>query len=226
MNLSTMFGRVNHRVVNSPSGVGSFIVPNPNIKEPNVPSMLNRGFMPMKYKVADSPVNTVSPPSMNMSNTDLVKPTGTMKWGKPTWFLFHTLAEKVKDDVFPLIRKSLLEIIYSICCNLPCPDCANHAKVYLDGINFNTIQTKEDLKNMLFVFHNTVNKKKGFPIFTREELDSQYSMAITVNIINNFFVYYLIKNNVPKMIAQDMFRRRIIQNAKDWLNKNMTNFAP
>jgi len=182
-------------------------------------------IMPLRYKNNYVVPNTSEPTPVTMVDTNLVKSSNTMKWGQPTWFFFHTLAEKVREDKFGEVRKSLLDLIYSICTNLPCPDCANHAKNYLDKINFNTIQSKEDLKNMLFIFHNTVNQKKGYPIFTREQLDKQYSMAITSNIINNFFSYYLIKNTAPKMIANDLFRRRIIINTKEWLLSNISYFA-
>ena len=100
--------------------------------------------------------------STSMSTEPTVK---KMKWGEPTWFLFHTLACKVKEDCFQKVRGDLLNHIYSICVNLPCPMCANHAKEYMKNINFNTIRTKQDLIDMLYVFHNAVNKKKNFPYF-------------------------------------------------------------
>ena len=73
-----------------------------------------------------------------------------MLWGEPTWFLFHTLAEKIKEEEFLNLRGELLGYIQKICGNLPCPTCAEHASRHLNGINFNTIQTKEDLQFMLF----------------------------------------------------------------------------
>ena len=82
-----------------------------------------------------------------------------VKWGEPTWFLLHTLSVKIKDSEFGRVRQDLLNKIYAICTNLPCPTCSQHAKTYLDGINFNSIQTKEDLIKMLFVFHNSVNQR-------------------------------------------------------------------
>ena len=45
-----------------------------------------------------------------------------VKWGEPTWYLFHTLAEKINDESFPTIREELLNVFYSICSNLPCPE--------------------------------------------------------------------------------------------------------
>ena len=109
-----------------------------------------------------------------------------MKWGEPTWFLFHTLAYKVKDEYFQKLRVELMDIIYSICANLPCPMCSGHAVDYLKSNNYYMIRSKQDLINMLFKFHNEVNKKKGFSIFPYEELEAKYSSAVTKNIIFNF----------------------------------------
>jgi len=212
MNITSMFGRVNQRVINTSPAMSS-----------DTPGMMKMRLI--NTTPTHNNINTLAN-KIDLVNVEAVKSTNTMKWGKPTWYLLHTLAEKVKDENFPSVRKDLLDIIYSICTNLPCPDCANHARVYLDGINFNTIQTKEDLKLMLFIFHNTVNKKKGYAIFTQEELDSMYASAITINIIQNFMAAYLVKNSAPQMIANDMFRRRIIGNAQDWLTKNMEKFLP
>jgi len=212
MNITSMFGRVNQRVINTSPAMSS-----------DTPGMMKMRLI--NTIPTHNNINTLAN-KIDLVNVEAVKSTNTMKWGKPTWYLLHTLAEKVKDENFPSVRKDLLDIIYSICTNLPCPDCANHARVYLDGINFNIIQTKEDLKLMLFIFHNTVNKKKGYAIFTQEELDSMYASAITINIIQNFMAAYLVKNSAPQMIANDMFRRRIIGNAQDWLTKNMEKFLP
>ena len=74
-----------------------------------------------------------------------------------------------------------------ICNNLPCPDCTNHATAYMNRLNFDNIQTKEQLKLMLFQFHNNVNSKKGYLMFPMNKLDSTYQRANTTNIITNFF---------------------------------------
>ena len=88
-----------------------------------------------------------------------------MKWGESVWFLLHTLSEKVKPESFLEMRQGFLNIIYIICTNLPCPDCSAHAKMYLDNNQFNSIQSPEQLKIFIFNFHNSVNSRKGFPIF-------------------------------------------------------------
>jgi hypothetical protein len=154
------------------------------------------------------------------------EPKKTMKWGEPTWFLFHTLSVKIIDSEFQKIRTDLLNRIYAICTNLPCPDCANHAKAYLDGLNFNTIQTKEDLKHMLHTFHNVVNKRKGYPQFPYEELDEKYSKAITTNIIRNFMAHFSDRNRSIKLLATDLHRARLCEVLKVWFNTNIVYFKP
>lgn len=147
-----------------------------------------------------------------------------MIWGPAIWFLFHTLAEKVKEESFPYIRVELLNNIYSICINLPCPICSTHAKEYMEKTNFNAIRCKESLKNMLFNFHNTVNLRKNVPLFPIEELDEKYSKAVTVNIIHNFMHHFSDRYRSPKLIADDLMRSRITKILKEWFSKNIHHF--
>uniref|UniRef100_A0A6C0HAR6 thiol oxidase n=1 Tax=viral metagenome TaxID=1070528 RepID=A0A6C0HAR6_9ZZZZ len=188
------------------------------------------------YSIAPPPNNTVysanfgRKPSVTsiaksipMSSEPTVK---KMKWGEPTWLLFHTLACKVKEECFQKVRGDLLNHIYSICANLPCPMCANHAMEYMKNINFNAIRTKQDLIDMLYVFHNTVNKKKNYPQFPHSELDSKYSTAVTKNIIFNFLYHFQDKHKSVHMIANDMFRIRQVETLKEWFNKNYNCFEP
>jgi len=153
-------------------------------------------------------------------------PPKKMKWGEPTWFLLHTLAYKIKDEYFQQLRVELLDIIYAICSNLPCPACANHAAEYLKSIHYTTIRTKQELINMLYKFHNEVNKKKGFAIFPYEELEPKYSSAVTKNIIFNFMLYFQDKNKNVHMIANDMFRAKQVVILKQWFNNNFKYFNP
>jgi hypothetical protein len=178
-------------------------------------------YMPMKQLILPQSVTTVS---TEIVPPPLENPPKKVKWGEPTWFLLHTLSVKVKESEFKNIRIDLLNQIYAICTNLPCPDCANHAKNYLDNINFNTIQTKEDLKILLFNFHNNVNKKKGYPFFPYEQLDEKYSLAITNNIIRNFMVHFSDRNRSLKLLASDLHRSQLCALLKSWFNEKITCF--
>jgi hypothetical protein len=146
-------------------------------------------------------------------------------WGAPTWFLFHTLAHKIQEEHFADVREELLNIIYSIACNLPCPYCAEHAKRYLDGINFQAIQTKEQLKRMLFEFHNSVNERKNYPIFAWSDLETKYDAAVTVNIVQNFILVYSKKTNNIRLIADDLKRRSIYTKLRTWFMTHANQFS-
>lgn len=147
-----------------------------------------------------------------------------IKWGEPTWFLFHTLAKKVKEESFPQIRVELINKIVAICNNLPCPACAKHATEYMNKINFSTIQTKQNLIDLLFTFHNVVNAKKNYPIFPYSELEDKYSKAVTVNIIQHFFALFQDKNYNVLMISNNMHRKQLINTLKSWFRENLQYF--
>jgi len=181
----------------------------------NNPLMPLRAFN-IQNRNIDIPVSQIEPESQ--------KDTKTMRWGEPTWFLLHTIAEKVREESFQSMRVELLQIIYIICTNLPCPDCATHATTYLNGINFNAIQTKEQLKNMLFTFHNVVNARKGYTQFYRGDLDEKYSKAVTLNIILNFMKYFENKTSNSHMMANNLYRTKAIVSIKSWFNNNMRYF--
>jgi len=148
-----------------------------------------------------------------------------MSWGEPTWSLLHVLAEKVKDEEFPAIRTELLEVIYAICSNLPCPDCANHAAMYLNDIRYKHIQTKEQLKTMLWTFHNTVNKKKNFPLFPRDQLETKYAAYPFIPTLHAFMVKFQDKHRSIRMIADDFHRSKIADKLKKWFNERISSFV-
>lgn len=147
-----------------------------------------------------------------------------MNWGEPTWFLFHTLAQKVKEENFEEIRGELIANIISICHNLPCPKCANHAVEYMKKINIHAILTKEDLKKMLFNFHNHVNHEKRYPIFDYTQLDEKYDKANTINIIHHFMNRYKVKDFNVNMINSNMQRDMIVKKLKVWFKNNIKYF--
>ena len=149
---------------------------------------------------------------------------GRSRWGPSIWYLFHTLSFKIKEEEFTGIRVELLDTIKVICKNLPCPSCAQHATMYMQRLDYNSIQSKEDFKRFFFNFHNDVNKRLEKPIFTLEDLDNKYGSANTLNIIKNFMQVFQYKSQSFNMIANDMQRQRQIDLMKVWFNNNVQKF--
>lgn len=146
-----------------------------------------------------------------------------MLWGEPTWLLFHTLAEKIKETEFTRLRQELLGFILKICNNLPCPTCAQHATQYMNSVNFNNIQTKEQLKLFLFAFHNSINKRKDYELFHVNGL-SKYNDAVTLNIIRNFFYHFSKRTYNVRMAVDNMHRQKMLKEFQTWLENNAYSF--
>ena len=147
-----------------------------------------------------------------------------MKWGEPTWFLFHTIAEKVKPEYFNEYKNEIFEIIKTICHTLPCPDCAKHATEHMKKIYFQNIRTKEDLQIMLWSFHNEVNARKGFAVFPFENVSTKYSLAKTRNVIQHFIHHHQDKHASFRMIADDLNRQRVTNNLRNWFIQHIQLF--
>jgi hypothetical protein len=149
-----------------------------------------------------------------------VDPRNKILWGPPFWFFFHTLAEKVKPELFYENRNAIFGIIREVCNNLPCPTCTAHATQYINNINFNAIRTKQDFIMMLYEFHNSVNKRKNQPVFPYSELQPKYEKANFINIVNYFMHFYKIEHRVVRLMAEDMYRRNSAKSILDWLHAN------
>jgi N-acyl-D-aspartate/D-glutamate deacylase len=90
-------------------------------------------------------------------------------WGPSTWTLFHTLAEKVKEEHFAALLPEMLVMVKRICMNLPCPDCSAHAIQIMAKVTPAQFPNKDSFKLFLLRFHNSVNARTNKRAFTLEE---------------------------------------------------------
>jgi hypothetical protein len=183
---------------------------------------IKTNIMPMKNRQPTTSQLKTTQPTPILSQPQLQKP--KMKWGAPTWYFLHTLVAKIKPEYFSELKEELIKIIISICNNVPCPICAEHSTQYTSKTNFNSIQTQHDLQMYLFKFHNDVNTRKNVPLFTYDELIEKYSKSHIINIYNNFVFHFQDKHHSIHMIANDMFRTRILSNIKKWFSVNISKF--
>ena len=188
------------------------------------PSMLIMSKTPIRISHTMIPISPERVPNIAHVETPVTNQPKKMEWGEPTWFLFHTLAEKIKNEYFNEFKQELLNNILAICGVLPCPICAQHAVEYMRRIQPNSIRTKQDLKDLLFQFHNEVNKRKGVVSFSRDELNDKYSKANTANIIQYFVSVFQQKSKNVSAIATDMYKMRILQLFKKWIQLHIHKF--
>lgn len=143
-------------------------------------------------------------------------------WGPPTWIFMHTLAEKVKDTSFPLISQQLIKVMIQICNNLPCPECTVHAKAFWSNVSINNVRTKQDLINLLYVFHNMVNKRKKMPAFKHEDLQNYKNMKL-VQVYNTFTQKFNTNGNM-NLINESFHRNLMLTSLRRWLMVNISHF--
>ena len=145
------------------------------------------------------------------------------QWGTPTWIFMHTLVANIKSSSFPIIGKQMIYHIINICRNLPCPDCTIHATSFWKTVIIKNIKTKEDLINVIFVFHNLVNKRKKNAHFIYSDL-TKYENTNIIASYNNFYKNFNTNGNMT--LINDAFRRNLaLKHIHKWIGANMHHFA-
>ena len=129
------------------------------------------------------------------------------EWGNATWYLFHTLAEKLKPE-FSGEAGELFRQIKLLCGNLPCPDCSQHATSTLNAANAGSINSRENLIEFVWQFHNKVNARTGKLQYSRIDCRRKYGCAITPVILSNFISVFKMNARNEKAMMHS-YRRQL-----------------
>tara|TARA_B110000967_G_C18886981_1_gene564648 strand:- start:1484 stop:1945 length:462 start_codon:yes stop_codon:yes gene_type:complete len=146
-----------------------------------------------------------------------------MIWGKYTWMLFHTLAEKIKEEEFENEKETLISFIKRLCGVLPCSDCAMHATYTLNHYKYHFIKTKDDFKKFLFEFHNLVNKRKEYQNQTISILE-QYEKAILYKIVHVWNTTFVVSGMNSRLLTDSMHRNKIKKEFLKYMQFNKHKF--
>ena len=74
------------------------------------------------------------------------------------------------------------------------------------------------------MFHNDVNRDKGYPIFEYDKLDEKYDKANTVKIIHYFMSLFNVKDFNVNMINSNLHRNMLVNKLKVWFKENIQHF--
>lgn len=143
-------------------------------------------------------------------------------WGPNTWIFFHTLAAKVKEESFPTIGPSLIGSIIRICNILPCPECSQHAREFWAKVKPGNIKNKTDLINLLYVFHNVVNKRRKTPPFRHDKLNI-YNNRKVIETYNAFARTFNTRGNM-QLINESFHRGIMMSSLRTWMLTNIKHF--
>ena len=111
-------------------------------------------------------------------------------WGTITWNMLHTLVEKSQNEKFYNYKIDLISIIQNICVLLPCQTSCKLSKIFLDNVFINKIDNLNDVKKILYVFHNYINKNNKKQLFNYNNIIKYKDFDIH-NIYNSYANLYL-----------------------------------
>jgi hypothetical protein len=197
--------------------------------KPKTHFMMSQAALDEKTAQTLATQSSATKPLVKLAPQGLVQPSMNrhkMKWGEPIWTMFHAMAQKVNQAEFSRLRTEIIDFIRTVCHNLPCPECTAHATEYISKINWNAVLAKDDLINVLYVFHNVVNQRKGVPAFPKEMLTQTYGSK-NMHEVCRIFMYHFEdrKTRGPtSAIATKFHRLRIASNMKSWINRNIQHF--
>jgi len=141
-------------------------------------------------------------------------------WGPATWSMLHCLVLKIDDSqniesVNHL--EPLKQLINSICVNLPCPYCADHARDLIKNSNFLQINNILTLRNFIFQMHNKVNERLKKPIMDYSTHLEKYKNVKLVDVINTFIKVYN-NNGGITMMLYSFYKKQVIIQLRQYFN--------
>jgi hypothetical protein len=115
-------------------------------------------------------------------------------------------------------------MIVAICKFLPCPECSTDASNFLAKIDIKNYKTKDEFKNMLYLFHNYVNAKKRKALFNYANMP-KYNNLNLINVINDFIAKYNTKGNM-KLLSESFHRTFVVKEFIKWFKRHSRAFIP
>ena len=148
-------------------------------------------------------------------------------WARYTWCLFHILAEKIKDEYVYTEIVKLQEIIFMIVSILPCPECREHGKKYLQQEikqnRFGNINDKNTLKIFLYNFHNIVNSKTKKNTVNLDVL-KQYANINLLFILDQWNKYFKLYTIDQYTIREESDRKKKKSFILNYLKNNIEKY--
>ena len=108
----------------------------------------------------------------------------TDNWGPVLWAILHALAERSGKTITPAFRddekRQWINIIQSLPKIIPCPNCREHAEVWILLHPTTALKTMSEsdlhtwLVDWVYMFHESVNARVGKPSFDKALLSQTY----------------------------------------------------
>jgi hypothetical protein len=146
------------------------------------------------------------------------------QWGPIVWNVLHCIVFKIKPQYFASEKIKILEMISGICQNLPCPDCAAHSSSFIRTYPKHMMNTKEALVKMVFILHNTVNKRIKKNIYNINGL-SIYHNKNFKDVLIEYYIMMKQSYYSERMILNNFHRNAFLKKFYDYFLNNRSKFV-
>jgi hypothetical protein len=137
-----------------------------------------------------------------------------MRWGQITWIFLHTLSMKITPEQYPSLKDSLYSLFLSICRALPCPECSDHAMLYMKKKTVSP--TIEHFRLFLWEFHNVVNvntKKERVPSTVLEKYNNT-DLKMAFQLVQHIWSHQPYNQN---LVHKQFIIQQTLQQMRAWL---------
>jgi len=127
------------------------------------------------------------------------------KWGEITWVFLHTLSVLSTEEKYTQHKALYFDTLLTICKCLPCPECQEHAILYMRSKK--PPDTLQGFKTLIWEFHNAVNTsthKRKYPI----EILEIYKVVNLTKAFHFCRIAILTQPYNPKMISSRMYTEK------------------
>jgi hypothetical protein len=110
----------------------------------------------------------------------VINPFSKEVWGPKMWEVMHTFSFSYPISPSNVEKQAASNFYNSIGILIPCKECSNHCLQYVK-INPPNVNSKDDLIDWVYNFHNEVNKRLGKQYYRKEDLLSRYENVAFCN---------------------------------------------
>jgi len=99
-------------------------------------------------------------------------------FGPPMWFSLHTMAAKYPQVPDASKRASCVQMLKVLPDLLPCEECSNHFRAFVETIDLEDVCSSRDkFSSLMCCAHNDVNSRTGKDIFPCDAVIERYSTS-------------------------------------------------
>jgi len=153
-------------------------------------------------------------------------------WGPHIWSFLHIFCNNINENQLLSNQNEIHHFLSSILCNLPCPECSYHARLFIINCNFDKLYSKQQLIHLFFNFHNRVSARIHFKNPKYKDADikilEQYQNRNIKDAFRTYHAEWTKASNIKNVLAMTttFTRHTFIKNAIIWMKSHLHLFEP